>query len=519
MSSKKQKKTVTNTVTSTNGVHEKNSENPQDLKLAEQQKDTLQTKLNYVRANRRNLPALHFAAKVSDVEVCRHLVEKQGASVNKKYGRSGATPLHFAAMNRPHGDTLIDFFLEKGCKLQIKDARRDRPIDYALKVGNFELAIKLFHLIQNCREPAKQWSLLRFSIRKNYLEFAKFVSKDDVKFCKNPEYDLEILQEAFMYGDLAICMWLLDEVKITARFLGHVWKNKVLCRAAANRYHAGGNIHYLFSKFQFSIVEQRNALVSVFHTKPFIAASAERIMQLLGSNVRFKISGYSWMHYAATNSLDAVEFVHNKDTSLINEITDEGATVLHFAAMKGNVDICTWLIDHGQNLYAVNQNNDGTFLHYAAQNVTNGFWIITKFGPKLLYFVNRIDKYLHTPLHWALVSEYNAIRIARALLSYGADLRVKRNGNNFLHFCIVAGKLRCAKLIHAKNKNMIKQRGEGRKTTLHIAADHFNEEICAWLVSEGADPQEITIGGKTVLESTCSEEAKKFLQSLITTKK
>ncbi|XP_065346561.1 espin-like [Cloeon dipterum] len=217
------------------------------------------------------------------------------------------------------------------------------------------------------------------------------------------------------------------------------------------------------------------------------------------------------MHHAATNSVAALEFVHNKDASLINEVSDDGATVLHLAAMKGNGYICTWLFDHGQNIFAVNESNHGNFLHYAAQNVTNGFRIIHIFGPILRDIVNRIDKYLYTPLHWALVNEDDANEIARALLYYGADLSVKRNGNNFLHFCIVKGKLKSAKFVHAIDKNLIKEKGEEGKTTLHIAADHFNEEICAWLVSEGADPQEITAGGKTVLESTCSEEARKFL--------
>ncbi|XP_065346558.1 uncharacterized protein LOC135943819 [Cloeon dipterum] len=134
MSSKKEKKTVRNTG-NTNGAIEKEPENPQNMKikLAQRQKDILRTKLDNVEANKDDLLALHFAAKVSDVEVCRHLVEQEGAHINEKCSISGATPLHYAAMNETHADALIDFFLQKGCDFENRDSHNARPIDYALQ--------------------------------------------------------------------------------------------------------------------------------------------------------------------------------------------------------------------------------------------------------------------------------------------------------------------------------------------------------------------------------------------------
>ncbi|XP_065346482.1 poly [ADP-ribose] polymerase tankyrase-1-like [Cloeon dipterum] len=493
MSSKKDMRTVTNTG-STNGVLNNTPKNPpkMEMKLAEEQKEELNTKLDYVKANRGKLPALHFAAMVLDVDVCRYLVEQEGADVNKKGSRYGATALHFAALNKTHGDALIDYLIEKGSNRKERDKDDQWPFDYALKVKN--------------------------------LESAKDVSMNDKKLGKDDEYDINIILKACKIADLRTCRLMLEEFKIHVRWLSRdTWKVKFLCHAAANRNHAREILQYLFSMFQISTDDQRyaygNALVAVLESVPFNPASAEEFLELLGCNIRFKISGYTFMHYAVTGSLAAVKFVHGKDRSLIDEVSDNGATVLHLAAALGNVEICEWLIEHGQDIYAVNKNNHGSFLHYAAQNVRNGDLIIQKYVHMLLDFVNYFDDNYYTPLHWALVNKKNAIYNARTLLDYGASLCVKRNENNFLHFCIVKGKLGCAKLIHAERIKLIKEKGEGGKTTLHIAADHFNEEICAWLLSVGADPQETTVGGKSVLESTCSADAKKFFQSVITTKK
>ncbi|XP_065346479.1 ankyrin-3-like [Cloeon dipterum] len=520
----KDKETAANTG-STNGL-KKEPKNPPKMEkeLTNQPNDILKAKVDYVKAKRGNLPALHFAAYKTDVEVCRHLVEQKGADINELCSKNGATALHYAAMNEHRGEDLIDYLLEKGCDLEKTDSHEKKPVFYALKVGNYELAIKLFHLSQDRRNLESRSSLLCFSLEMNNLEFAKYVSKNDEILCKDRDYDLQVILTACKYGDLAICEWLHEEVKIHCMW---IWedtvKSKILCHAASNRYYSREILQYLFSLLQSSTDEQRNAygnaLVAIFQRNTFNPVRAEMLLELLGCNVRFKISGFTLMHYAVTSSLAAVQFVYGKDISLIDVVSDDGATVLHLAAMLGNVDMCMWLINHGQDICAVNKNNDGTFLHYAAQNVSSGDLIIQKFGHNLLDFVNRVDEYSYTPLHFALVNKNNATEIAGTLLNFGADLSVKQKGNNFLHFCIVMGKLECAKFVHAKDKNQIKEKGEGGKTTLHIAADHFNEEICAWLVSVGADPQETSVGGKSVLESTCSADAKKFFQSVITTKK
>ncbi|XP_065346501.1 putative ankyrin repeat protein RF_0381 [Cloeon dipterum] len=443
-----------NASTSRKRQHETEPQTPREEKkmtLDEQYEKLIKIKLKFVEKNKGEIPALHFAARVSDVDVCRRLVE-QGADVNEKYGVRGATPLHYAAMNASHGEGLIDYFLEKGCDIDVEDAHYDKAIN---------------------------------------LNFAKFLYNN--KRCeilsKRPSH-FSMLDTACKFGDLEMCKWLLEEVKIDVNKFNEVnWKDQVLDQVAHNLKNEAKEAEELFKRV---------------------------------ADTKIKIEGNSLLHHCFSKTvltLDAAKFVHEKDGDLINEINEDGATILHLAARFAGVDVCQWLVDQGQDINAVNKQSFANFLHYAAQNRFFGDSIIQEFGHNLRGIVNQIDENVYTPLHYAILNERH-VEVAEVLLELGADLSVKRKGNNFLHFCIVLGKLECAKFVHAKDKNQIKEKGEGGKTTLHLAADNFNEEICAWLVrDEGADPQEITVGGKSVLESTSSEEAKKGLESLITTKK
>ncbi|XP_065346521.1 putative ankyrin repeat protein RF_0381 [Cloeon dipterum] len=434
-----------NSNTSRKRQHETEPQTPREKKkltLDEQYEKLIKIKLRFVEENKGEIPALHFAARVSDVDVCRRLVE-QGADVNEKYGVRGATPLHYAAMNASHGEGLIDYFLAKGCDIDTEDALHDKAIKYALRVENFKLAMRMHKLSEK--------------------------------------------RKACEFGDLEMCKWLLEEAKIDVNKVD--MKDQVLGKAARNRKNEAKEAEELFKRV---------------------------------ADTKIKIEGNSLLHHCFSKtllSLDAAKFVHEKDGDLINEINEDGNKILHLAARNVNVEMCQWLVDQGQDINAVNKQTFANFLHYAAQNRFFGDSIIQEFGHNLRGIVNQIDENVYTPLHYAILNERQHDKVAEALLELGADLRVKRKGNNFLHFCIYMGKLESAKFVHAEDKNLMKQRGEEGKTTLHIAVEHFDEEICAWLVKEGCDPRELTVGGKSVLESTSGEEAKKFLLSLNTTKK
>ncbi|XP_065346547.1 putative ankyrin repeat protein RF_0381 [Cloeon dipterum] len=483
-------------------------------------------KLRYVEENKGVIPALHFAARVSDVDVCRRLVE-QGADVMEKYGVQDATPLHYAAMNAANGYSLIDFFLEKGCDIQARDARHDRAIEYAIRVGNYKLAMQIhMHFRKRYFGEATIVGALQIAILNKSLDFAKFVynNKRQELLSERPCY-FSILEMACVDGDLEMFKWLLEEVKIDVnQFEDKDWKYQILETVARNEScETSEIIRYLSSRFEFTADEQSKAYRDAFYYKIvnedhqiFFAKDAEELFKGF-ADTKIQYEGVNWLQYCVSwGNLDAAKFVHGKDGELINEIDEKGATILHRAARHGKVEMCQWMIDQGQDINALNQKTGANFLHYAAQNPADGKNIIKTFGENLRGYVNQRDVNDFTPLHFAMLDEeYFEKSVAEALLELGADLSAKKEGHNLLHLCIVTGDLERVIFVHFKDKNLIKERGGGGKTTLHIAADHYHYgDICAWLVEEGLDPEEVTVGGKTVLESTSNENAKWFLNAI-----
>ncbi|XP_065346486.1 serine/threonine-protein kinase TNNI3K-like [Cloeon dipterum] len=386
------------------------------MKLDEQYEKWITTKLRFVEKNKGDLPALHFAARVSDVDVCWRLLE-QGADFNEKCSIFGATPLHYAAMNEAHGDRLIEFFLHrKVCHLDAEDA---------------------YHL------------------------------KDQEKLWESPYDRFAILEAACHYADLEMCKWLLEEVEIDVnKFEDEDWKNHILIDVAVNRKNEASKIlQYLFSKFEFTAAQQSNAYRSAFLLKlgqgSFCAKEIEELFKRV-ADTKIRTEGKNLLQYCVSrNRLEAAKFVHEMDGELINEINEDGLTILHLAAQFGSVEMCRWLIDEGQDLYGINRVTLSNFLHYATQNMINGKDFIKTFGKDFLEYVNQIDKNFFTPLHSAMLNERQPDKVAEALLELGADLNVKWKGNNLLHFCVINRKLQSAKFVDAKDKKMIKQRGDG----------------------------------------------------------
>ncbi|CAB3380788.1 Hypothetical predicted protein [Cloeon dipterum] len=484
--------------------------------------------VSYVEKNKGDLPALHFAARVYDVDACRHLVE-QGADVNEKCSILGATPLHYAAMNEAHGGGIIDFLLEKGCDIYETDARYVEAFEYALRPGNYKLAMQIDMCSQERHSymPATIGRVIERALINDNLNFAKFVynNKRDELLSERPCY-FHFLKIACQFGDLEMCKWLMEEVKIDVnQFEDEDWKEQLLNTVECNLKNEMNKIlQYLFSRLQFTADEQSQAYRSAFYSivvnQNICLKDAEELFNgFADSKIQSgPFEGFNWLRFSVTcNNLDVAKLMHDKDGELINEIDEDGVTILHHAAQFGSVEMCRWLIAQGQDLYAFNNKTRANFLHYAALNSCDGEDIIKTFGQDLREYVNKIDGNFQTSLHSAMLHEDFNDKVAEALLELGADLNVKWKGNNLLHFCIVNHVLDCAIFVDGKDNNLIKQRGEGGKSTLHIAADNFDKDICAWLVvSKGAHPRELTVGGKSVLESTCNAEAKQFLLSLVT---
>ncbi|XP_065346429.1 putative ankyrin repeat protein RF_0381 [Cloeon dipterum] len=336
-------------------------------------------KLAFIEAYKGELPALHFAAKMTDAAVCRRLVE-QGADVGAKCSILGASALHYAAVNVVHGMQLAEFFVANGCSAASTDKNGDVPLVYALRARNFELAAKLHEKISPSGE-----NLLHFCIKTNKLDFAKFVLEEEEYLIGDASCKRNYFELAVKFADLAMCKWFLQ---VSPLKVGNFEEESSFLKLAVNNEkHATQIIPFLLSKFNYNHERGANLISSlIIHTiDSGKFGVAEELLKHGGGATKLKVRGKNLLqYYVCKNNLDAAKFVHEKDRNLIKEVGVNGVTVLHLAVQFGSLEMCQWLLEQGQA--KVNKNSFAGFVHCAVRNKQNGKEIMLKLCQNLISF-------------------------------------------------------------------------------------------------------------------------------------
>ncbi|CAB3379072.1 Hypothetical predicted protein [Cloeon dipterum] len=471
----------------------KSAEKKQRAKRKEMYGKFFKIKLDFVEKNRGDLSRLHFAASLLDLDVCRHLVE-HGADVRAKCSVSGANPLHYAAMNTTHGKELIRYFTSKGCSIKETDSSYMIPLEYALRERNFELATVLHQIMEE--ETNSGDTLLHFCVRTNNLNSAKFVFANNVDLTEEESYESGLLEYAVIYGDLAMCRWLLEDIGLNVDdYEPEDWKDSLLADAVTNDAHHKDIIPYLFARFNMNPNYEYpyfgSILVYALNCLKFSAA--EQLMKQ-GADLKVRVDGMNILrHFVSKDLLLAAKFIHERDPEQLTEVAENGETILHFAAKFASLKMCVWLVELGCNIHGLNRASHANLLHYAALNKPFGKDIIEKFGPQLKAFVNCVDETVQTPLHFALRME--SIEAAQALIELGADMALTRFKQNYLEFCVQYSAVTSAKLVNRMEKSLIWEKKNGGSILIY-AAEVATLEMCEWLVAQGLDRYERTQDGR-----------------------
>ena len=164
-----------------------------------------------------------------------------------------------------------------------------------------------------------------------------------------------------------------------------------------------------------------------------------------------------------------------KNCSDINEVDDDGQTILFQATKHGHESIVQLLLDHGCDPNVVDQSQD-TVLHLVAKNGhSNIAKILVQNGAK----INVQDGYRRTPLHTAV--KYRHVEVAKVLLESGADVNaIYVQGDAPLHIALKSkqSNLELIKLL-IDHKADLKLKDRSGKSALEICklVDQDNQVI------------------------------------------
>ncbi|XP_065346452.1 putative ankyrin repeat protein RF_0381 [Cloeon dipterum] len=421
---------------------------------------------------------LMLAAKNKDLKSCVALVEKgQDPEATTDLGVS---LLHFAAVNKRHGLEIISHFLGHGLDLsEAKDVDGEEPVLYAIRTGDFSLARNILKLHNG------ETNLLLFFVAQNNLKIVKIIHADDPELIKHQDAKgNSALHLAAEFADLKMCEWIVKQ-GVDVRSVNALKMTALHC-AMLNVNYGREIVRYLVVRFKLAIYAKNSLSETPLHLA-LSTGNLELAQQLLNFGVKVKRCGKNLLHYCVKrNKLKGARFVQSRNKSLIKHRDSNGENALHIAAESADMAMCHWLIEQGVDAKTLVRVRKSSALHYVGCNIFYGKQLVA-FFVGLGLDLNKMDKFLYTPLHVALINQN--IEVAEEMVKFGADFRVKSGHFNLLHYSVIGNELKSVQFLHSKDPELVKELTLLRENALHLAAKHADREMCKFLCEEaGVNP-------------------------------
>ena len=216
--------------------------------------------------------------------------------------------------------------------------------------------------------------------------------------------------------------------------------------------------------------------------------------------------GYTPLHFAGNKEIAALLLENGAG---INERSNNGAGPLQCAVLRGDKEMCEFLISKGANITYYNEPH-AELSDFDAAEESNHFELF----PILLKALERI-KDSEERGRILLNSSYNGSKEACIfLISQGVNVNYKMSGSGYtpLMYAVFGGNYEVCEVL--LNLGAFPNIGDRTKrTALHYAAEKGNQQICQLLIEKGADVNIKTEDGFKPSMLAKNEKLKTFLES------
>ena len=308
---------------------------------------------------------LHFAARYGDEHLCKILVKHYNLDPDIS-DYNGKTPLHYCAQSGNY--ELFQYFVKLGCDIYLETKERKNCLHFAVESGNLTFCKKIFedHNLNSRAEDQFGKTPVHYCLKNDNL-FRFFIKMGSYIYLKTNDGE-SFLHLAASNGHFHLCKKLLDSYKFNVNIINSFGISPL--HYSAKKGHL--ELFQYFLEMGGDIYLKTKANQNCLH---FAALSGQvNICKMVIENYNFNVnitdnSGKSALHYCAeSGSAELFNYLVEMGSEVLLK-TNDGQNCLHFAALKGHLDLCISLLeDYAFHVHVID-NQEVTPLHCSAQSL------------------------------------------------------------------------------------------------------------------------------------------------------
>ena len=308
---------------------------------------------------------LHFAARYGDEHLCKILVKHYNLDPDIS-DYNGKTPLHYCAQSGNY--ELFQYFVKLGCDIYLETKERKNCLHFAVESGNLTFCKKIIedHKLNSRAEDQFGKIPVHYCLKHDNL-FRFFIKMGSYIYLKTNDGE-SFLHLAASNGHFHLCKKLLDSYKFKVNIINSFGISPL--HYSAKKGHL--ELFQYFLEMGSDIYLKTKANQNCLH---FAALSGQvNICKMVIENYNFNVnitdnSGKSALHYCAeSGSAELFNYLVEMGSEVFLK-TNDGQNCLHFAALKGHLNLCISLLeDYAFHVHVID-NQEVTPLHCSAQSL------------------------------------------------------------------------------------------------------------------------------------------------------